>query len=91
MDLPDEHVVRYVVQMAAELEPGTSRGDVVGGAFALHLDKDGHIQEILPVPLGERFQDLETIALWINNDLETGGVGRRTLEKWRNFLEAGFW
>ena len=47
--------------MSSVLEPGSCGGDVVGGALALHLDEDGHVGQVLAVPLVERRQQLQTV------------------------------
>ena len=36
--LPNKQVVRNIIQVPAILEPRTRSGDVIGGAFALHLN-----------------------------------------------------
>lgn len=48
--------------MSAVLEPRAGGGDVVGGALALHLDEDGHVRQVLAVPLVERLQQLEAVG-----------------------------
>lgn len=37
VDGTDQQVVRDVVQVATEFQPGSSSADVVGGALSLHL------------------------------------------------------
>lgn len=37
VDRTDQHVVGDVIQVPAELQPGSGSADVVGGALALHL------------------------------------------------------
>lgn len=47
--------------MSSVLQPGPGGGDVVGGALALHLDEDGHLGEVLAVPLVEGRQQLQAV------------------------------
>ena len=58
----DEHVVGDVVQVTAVLEPGAGHADVVCGALAVDLDQDEGIVNVLPVPLGEWCEKLQTFA-----------------------------
>ncbi len=60
--LRDEHVVRDVVQVTSVLEPGPSHADVISGTFAVHLEKEESICDVLPIPLVKRSQQLKTIA-----------------------------
>ena len=62
MNVRNEHVVGDVVQVSTVLEPGSGHADVVGGALAEDLDQDGDILNVLPVPLVEWSQQLQTIA-----------------------------
>ena len=62
MNVRNEHVVGDVVQVSAILEPGSGHADVVRGALAVDLDQDGDILNVLPVPLVEWSQQLQTIA-----------------------------
>ena len=64
----DQEVVRDVVQVATELEPWTSSGNVVSGTFALDFDQDFGIDDILTVPNVERFQKLETVGFRVDNN-----------------------
>lgn len=64
MDVPDEHIVGYVVQVSPELEPGSSSRDVIGGAFAAHLNKYRHIDEVVAIPTREGREGLEAITCW---------------------------
>lgn len=50
--------------MSSVLEPGSSSRDVIGGALALDLNKDGHISQVFTVPFVERFKKLETVRSW---------------------------
>ena len=49
-------------------------------ALALDLDQDGEILGVLAIPRLEGFQELETVALGVNSDLDGSTVLRRSLE-----------
>ena len=53
---PQKHIVADLVQVAAELEPGTGRRNVIGRRLALSLDQEREVLEILAVPTRERLQ-----------------------------------
>jgi len=59
--LPNEHVIGDIVKMAAVFEPGSGGGNVVSRAFALDLDQNGQISQVLAVPLVERLQKLQAL------------------------------
>lgn len=61
VDGADQHVVGDVLEVAAELEPGSGGGDVVGGALALHLDQHAHVLVRVQRVLLERGQQLQSI------------------------------
>mmetsp|Transcript_9808 Transcript_9808/g.26682 ORF Transcript_9808/g.26682 Transcript_9808/m.26682 type:complete len:346 (-) Transcript_9808:1065-2102(-) len=71
----DEHVVGDVVQVSAELQPGSGHGDVVGGALALGLDQDQGVVDVLPVPLGKRREQLQPLGI-LGDDNITGSLSR---------------
>lgn len=79
VDGTDKHVVGDVVQVSTVLQPGTGHGDVVGGSFALALDQDGEVGGVLAVPRLEGSQDLETVTLGRNSDLDRLALGGRSL------------
>jgi len=72
----DEHVVGDVVKMAAVLEPGAGSADVVGRALALGLDQDVHVLQVLAIPGVKGSEELETVALGVNVNLEVGIASR---------------
>ncbi len=74
--------------MATVLEPWASGGDVISGALALNLDQDGQFDEVLAVPLGEGFEELQTVALGVNSNFDAGGVLWRGLEEGIHLLES---
>ena len=82
----EEHVVGDVVQVAAELEPGPGRRDVVRGALALDLEQHGQVVQVLAVPRLEGVQQLEPLGLRVDHHLpETGGGGGESAERhWRH-------
>ena len=65
VDGTDEHVVGDVVKVTTVLEPLASGRDVVGGALALDLDKDGAVPNVVTRPGLERAEELEAGALGV--------------------------
>ncbi len=61
IDSAHEQVGRDVLKVTAIAQPRTSHRDVVGGAFALHLDEQRHVVVFLPIPGRERLQPLQTL------------------------------
>lgn len=76
----DGRLTRDVLEMATVLQPGTTGGDVVGGALALDLDEDGEVLGSLAVPGLEGLEELETVRLGVDGDLDAGAVGGGSLE-----------
>lgn len=69
-----------VLEMSTVLQPGTTSGDVISCAFALDLDENGDIGGLLAIPLLEGLQELKTVGLGINLDLNGSAVCGRSLE-----------
>jgi hypothetical protein len=80
IDSTDETILRDVFEMSTVLQPGTTGRDMVGCAFTLGLDENGKISGSLSIPRLEGCEDLETIGLGIDGNLNTGAVLRRGLE-----------
>ncbi len=59
------------------LQPGPGRRDVVGGALAGRLDQHGKVEEVLPVPRREGFEQLQAVARRVDGDLDPRAVGGR--------------
>ena len=55
--------------------------DVVSGALAADLDEDGNVHDVLPIPLLEGGQQLQTIAGHKREGEERGREGRRGEER----------
>ena len=49
--------------MPPETKPWTRHRDVVGGAFALRLNQQRHIEQILPIPSRKRGEQLQALRL----------------------------
>jgi len=54
----NQSVLRDVLEVTTVLKPGSTSGDVVGGALALNLDQNWEILGCLSVPWFERLQEL---------------------------------
>lgn len=79
VDSSDEEVVRDVVEVTTELEPGTSHGDVIGCALALGLDEDLGASDVFTVPSSEGGEELKTSRLGADLDLDGGTILRGVL------------
>ena len=77
IDRPHQHVVRDVLQVSAETQPRSRHGDMVGGTFALGLDEQRHIRQVLSVPRSERCQFLQALRLRMDGYLQRAAVGCR--------------
>lgn len=66
--------------MTTVLEPGATSRDVVSRALALDLNEDGEILRGLAIPRLERREELETVRLGVNGDLDARTVRRGRLE-----------
>jgi hypothetical protein len=62
------------------LEPRSTSRDVVGGALALGLDKDGGVDNVLAVPGREGLEELKSVRVGVHGDLDRGRVLGRGLE-----------
>jgi len=58
-------------------------------ALALNLDQNGEILRSLSIPRSERLQQLETVALGVDDNLDGGTIFRRGLEGILSGVEAG--
>lgn len=76
--LPNEHVVRDVVQVTAIFQPWTGRRNVIGGTFSLHFNQNGKIRQIFAVPFVERFQQLQSLTLQVDINFDTGAILRKS-------------
>lgn len=65
--------------MPSVLQPRSSGGNVIRRTLPLDLDQDDHIRQILPVPLVEWFQELQTVRLRIHIDPHRAAVRFRRL------------
>ena len=54
-------VVGNVVQMTAEAQPGPCHGNMIGGALAFGLDQKDEIVEVVSVPGGKGFEQLQPL------------------------------
>jgi len=79
IDSGQEQVVRDVVDVTTELEPRASLADVIGGALATDLDKDGAVDEILVVPCGEGLERSKTLAALLEGNDDLGAILSRSL------------
>src|SRR5216117_2411653 len=50
---------------------------MVRGALTLSFEENQEVCEILPIPGGKRFQELQPFALGIDDDFDRTGVRRR--------------
>ena len=90
-----QEVLRDVLQMPAETQPGPGHGDVVRGAFSCGLDKQGQVEEIAAVPGRERLEALYALAGGIyfrlgavrDGSLIAGSAGGEAAR--REFIDAG--
>ena len=69
-----------VLEMSTVLQPRSTSRDVVSRALALGLDEDGEVGGGLAIPRLEGLEELETVRLGVNCDLDGRAVGRRRLE-----------
>lgn len=76
----NQAVLRNVLQVPSVLQPGSTGGDMVGGALALGLDQDGSLSDVLAVPWLERSQKLESVRLGVNGNLDAASVLGGSLE-----------
>lgn len=79
IDGTDQHVIGDIVKVTTVLQPRTGHGDVVGGGLALTLDKDGKVSGILAIPGLESGQELETVTLGRDSDVDGLTVRGRSL------------
>ena len=77
-----------VLEVAAVLEPGAGRRDVVGGALALRLEQDRQLDVVLAVPGLEGLEELEPVAVRVDHDLDARSVGGGGLERLLARVEA---
>lgn len=80
VDGTDEAVLGDVLQMSTVLQPGATSGNVISRTFALGLDQDRKVGRCLAVPRLERLEELETVRLGVDRDLDADTVLRRGLE-----------
>lgn len=76
----DEAVLGDVLQVPTVLQPWSASRNVIGGALALDLDQNGHVLRILLVPWLEGLQELQTIALRIDGNVDGHTIFWRGLE-----------
>jgi hypothetical protein len=75
----DQHVLGNVLQVSSESQPRSTGRDVVGGTLADDLDEDGSVDNVLSVPSLEGLQELETVRLGVDGDLDGRPVLGRSL------------
>jgi hypothetical protein len=63
VNLPDEHVVGNIIEVAAVFQPGSRSRDVIRGALPFHFDQNDQIFQIFAVPLVKGFQELQSLRL----------------------------
>lgn len=80
VDGTDEAVLGDVLQMSTVLQPGATGGNVISRTLALGLDQDRKVGRGLAVPRLERLEELETVRLRVDRDLDADTVLRRGLE-----------
>jgi len=73
-------LTRDILKMPSVLEPGPTGRDVISGTFALGLDKNRGIDNVLAVPRLERLEQLKTVRCFANSNLDGGSIARRCLE-----------
>jgi hypothetical protein len=69
-----------VFKVATVFEPGTTSGDMVGGTLALNLDENREILRCLAIPRLEGFEELKTVRLGVNSNLDSSTVSGWRLE-----------
>lgn len=74
IDCSQEQVVGDVVDVTTELEPWASLADVIGGALAADLDKDGAVNEVLVVPSSEGMKRSKTLATFLEGNDDLGAI-----------------
>src|SRR4051812_48723220 len=84
----DEEVAGDVLEVAAEAQPLAGGRDVVGGALALGLHQHGQLDVVLAVPRRERLEQLQALAVRVDDDLHARSVFRRSDETLGAGLEA---
>jgi hypothetical protein len=71
--------------------PNNQKKKTILTALALNLNQDREIFGLLAVPWCKRFQELETVALGINSNLDRCRVGGRGLEGVNSRIIALWW
>jgi hypothetical protein len=66
--------------MSTVLQPWATSGNVIGCALALGLDEDREVGGCT-IPDLEGLEELETVALGVNSDVDAGTVCRGRLER----------
>mmetsp|Transcript_36260 Transcript_36260/g.102163 ORF Transcript_36260/g.102163 Transcript_36260/m.102163 type:complete len:601 (-) Transcript_36260:497-2299(-) len=79
VDGSDQHVVGDVVEVAAVLQPRARHADVVRGRLALGLDEHPGVLDVLPVPGVEGGEQLQPLALGVDDDVDARAVRDRGL------------
>src|SRR5262249_865351 len=74
VDRTDEHVVANLIQMPTIAQPGSSRRNVVGCALALGLDQHRQVYIVAAIPRLERFQELQSFAIRLDQNLNATGI-----------------
>lgn len=80
VDGTDQTVLGNVLQVTSVLQPRSTGRDVVSGTLAQSLDQDGSLDNVLAVPWLEGLQELESVRLGVNGDLDVASVLGRSLE-----------
>jgi hypothetical protein len=91
VDGTNETVVRDVLQVTTELQPRAGHRDMVGRTLAFRLDEDAHVLDLLILNGQEGCQQLQAVAVWVNNHFDTGTVFGRSLEASVSYGEAVGW
>ncbi len=87
----DEAVVGDVLQVPPELQPRPGHRDMVGGAFALRLDEDAHIAQLLRGDWLERRQQLQALRGRADVYLHLAAIGGRCLEASVFYVKTFWW
>ena len=74
VDRTGQGVVGDVVEVTAEAKPRTGHGNVVRGALARRLDQEAHAVQVLSIPRLKRSQQLQALAVVLDDDLDTASV-----------------
>ena len=80
VDGTDQAVLGDVLQVTTVLQPGTTGRDMVGCTLALDLNEDRKVSGGLAVPRRKGFEELKTLRLGVNGDLDGETVLGRRLE-----------